>query len=126
MTRFFRLKIYMSIRSPFYKNRGLRILQALIFLLAVFYVQEANSEPAAANHNYVANLDSMKFHIRSCQFGQIMARKRRVYFQTKNMALAAGMSPCAWCQPRYWTEVKAEILKLKDEQRTETGTTSCN
>lgn len=74
------------------------------------------AEPGKENENqylhkkYVGNVDSMKFHRQSCQFARIMARARRIDFEFRKQAVMAGMKPCNWCLPQWWTNVQAELL----------------
>lgn len=64
------------------------------------------------NYKYRGNLFSMKFHRMNCEYGKIMARAKRVQFHFRKDAISAGMSPCNWCLPRYWTSVRGKIIHL--------------
>ena len=67
-----------------------------------------NDEPTT--WNYIGNIESMKFHRESCEFARIMAASRRVGFQFRQQAIDAGMKPCNWCQPQWWTRVEGRII----------------
>ena len=66
------------------------------------------------NYNYRGNIESRKFHKLNCLFATVMAKSRRVAFQSQQQAIEAGMSPCNWCLPPYWTSVRGKILLEKN------------
>lgn len=55
-----------------------------------------NTKKAVAR-NYIGNKDSKKFHRTTCS--SLPAEKNRVYFATRNEAIAAGYTPCKICNP---------------------------
>lgn len=59
---------------------------------------------------YIGNVDSMKFHLSTCEYAKSMARKRRVAFATYSKAKEAGMSACNWCFPRWEMRVEGQII----------------
>ena len=63
------------------------------------------------NEEYIGNIDSMKFHLPSCEFAQIMAKRRRVFFQSREKAKLLGLSPCNWCMPSWTLSVEARLLE---------------
>mgnify|MGYP003480620713 FL=1 len=56
------------------------------------------SDAQATDHlTYIGNVNSKKFHLSTCN--TLPAEKNRVYFQTREEAIAAGYSPCGNCNP---------------------------
>jgi hypothetical protein len=72
--------------------------------------RRAKERSVQASWSYVGNKESFKFHLCDCEFARIMARCRRVGFSSRSQALEAGMKPCNWCQPQWWTRVEARII----------------
>ncbi len=64
-------------------RRGLISLTSLQEMGAQFPFIEAQNK---SNQDYIGNIDSMKFHLPSCEFAQIMAKRRRVFFQSAEKA----------------------------------------
>lgn len=86
-------------------------------------IQNSETEASRAkkiNEEYIGNIDSMKFHLPSCEFAKIMAKRRRVFFQSREKAKLLGMSPCNWCMPSWTLSVEARLLeKTPDSDRVE-------
>lgn len=47
--------------------------------------------------NYIGNKRSLKFHLPSCRYQP--AQKNRIYFSTREQAIAEGFVPCKVCKP---------------------------
>lgn len=60
---------------------------------------EAPPSPAAAQGAYTASTKSDKFHLPHCSSASRISEDNRVWFQTRDEAIAAGYSPCGKCQP---------------------------
>ncbi len=63
--------------------------------------------------NYIGNKTSFKFHRPQCDFACAMWTSRRQFFSSKRDALKAGMRPCRWCFPVYWTKVSGQLIKAE-------------
>lgn len=64
---------------------------------AVLLAAAAPSVSAAA---YIGNVNSQIFHYENCRFGGKRIKEvNRVYFDTRDEALAAGYRPCQVCKP---------------------------
>lgn len=48
---------------------------------------------------YVGNSASYKFHAEGCRAEQKIRSDHRVYFETREEAVAAGYTPCGICRP---------------------------
>lgn len=59
----------------------------------------APSAPAQAQGAYEASSRSDKFHLPSCSSASRISEDNRVWFQTRDEAIAAGYSPCGKCDP---------------------------
>lgn len=59
----------------------------------------APSAPAQAQGAYEASSRSDKFHLPSCSSASRISEDNRLWFQTRDEAIAAGYSPCGKCQP---------------------------
>jgi hypothetical protein len=51
----------------------------------------------AAGGSYIGNKRSLKLHLPTCKY--LPAEKNRVYFKTREQALAEGYMPCKVCKP---------------------------
>lgn len=60
---------------------------------------EAPPSPAAAQGAYTASTKSDKFHLPHCSSASRISDDNRVWFQTRDEAIAAGYSPCGKCDP---------------------------
>lgn len=49
--------------------------------------------------NYVASMESDKYHKLSCRFSKKILEENRIYFPTKDAAASAGYVPCGTCKP---------------------------
>lgn len=50
-------------------------------------------------YRYVASRKSDKFHKLQCSYAANINKENRVYFETRNDAIAAGKDPCSRCKP---------------------------
>lgn len=57
------------------------------------------SAPAQAHGAYTASSRSDKFHLPSCPSAARISDDNRVWFSTRDGAVAAGYSPCGRCKP---------------------------
>ncbi len=55
-------------------------------------------EPEPA-HNYVASVNSDKYHVPSCDYAKNIAEKNRVWYTTEADAKRDGKAPCSRCRP---------------------------
>jgi hypothetical protein len=58
---------------------------------------EMGTTPEPSAHNYAGNVETHKFHQRSCRY--FTCRNCTAYFATREEALEAGFRPCAICDP---------------------------
>lgn len=81
--------------------------------------EELCESKSISNNNdfppYVGNSSSMKFHQRNCEFARVMAASRQVPFQNRQQAIEAGMKPCNWCMPTWWTQVQGRLILPIDQ-----------
>lgn len=82
-----------------------------------------NLSPAVANetfgsvsatYKYEGNLISRKFHQPNCPYSLVMARFRKIKFDTKKQALAEGYKPCRFCLAASTRTVQAKLLSQTD------------
>ncbi|MDP3508311.1 MAG: hypothetical protein Q8T09_10000 [Candidatus Melainabacteria bacterium] len=66
---------------------------------------------ASATYKYEGNLISRKFHQPNCPYSLVMARFRKIKFDTKKQALAEGYKPCRFCLAAATRTVQAKLLK---------------
>ena len=66
---------------------------------------------ASATYKYEGNLISRKFHQPNCPYSLVMARFRKIKFNTKQQALAEGYKPCRFCLAAATRTVQAKLLK---------------
>jgi hypothetical protein len=59
----------------------------------------ATSTPASSSAAYVGNSNTHKFHLASCRYVSKMNDANKVYFNTRDEAIAAGYTPCKVCSP---------------------------
>ena len=57
------------------------------------------SAPAQVQGEYTASSRSDKFHLASCPSAVRISDDNRVWFSTRDEAVAAGYSPCGRCKP---------------------------
>jgi micrococcal nuclease len=55
--------------------------------------------PNGKERYYVGNKRSRKFHIPSCQYGQMISPRNRVIFKSREEAIKSGYVPCRFCNP---------------------------
>ena len=55
-------------------------------------------EPGPEVTEYIGNVNSKKFHLPTC--GSLPAEHNRIYFASRDTALASGYSPCGSCKPK--------------------------
>lgn len=53
----------------------------------------------AREYRYVASRKSDKFHTLQCSYAANINKENRIYFETRNDAIAAGKDPCSRCKP---------------------------
>lgn len=67
------------------------IALALLLTLAI---------PASASAAYIGNINSAIFHYEDCRLGgSRIKEENRVYFDTREEAIADGYRPCKVCKP---------------------------
>ena len=54
---------------------------------------------ARAGEGYVASALSTRFHVASCVYAGKISAENRVYYASREEALAAGKKPCLYCCP---------------------------
>ena len=54
---------------------------------------------ASSSASYVGNSNTHKFHLAGCRYVSKMKDSNKVYFNTRNEAIAAGYTPCKVCKP---------------------------
>ena len=59
--------------------------------------KSGTSEGAVATSGYIGNKRSLKFHLPTCRW--LPAEKNRIYFKTREEAIAEGFVPCKVCRP---------------------------
>ena len=59
-----------------------------------YSIQEPTEEK-----NYIASVNSDKYHILSCKYAERISGDNRIYYETKAEAIEDGKSPCLVCQP---------------------------
>ncbi|MBP6745537.1 hypothetical protein KA344_09885 [bacterium] len=69
---------------------------------------------ASATYKYEGNLISRKFHQPNCPYSLVMARFRKIKFDTKRQALAQGYKPCRFCLAASTRTVQAKLLSQTD------------
>ncbi|MBP9093212.1 hypothetical protein KBI23_19480 [bacterium] len=68
----------------------------------------------SATYKYEGNLNSRKFHQPNCPYSLVMARFRKIKFNTKKQALAQGYKPCRFCLAAATRTVQAKLLSQTD------------
>lgn len=54
----------------------------------------------AAEAAYIGNINSQIFHYENCRFGGKRIKEvNRIYFDTRDEAIASGYRPCQVCKP---------------------------
>jgi methylphosphotriester-DNA--protein-cysteine methyltransferase len=54
---------------------------------------------SSASAAYVGNSNTHKFHLASCRYVSKMSEDHKVYFNTRDEAIAQGYVPCKVCNP---------------------------
>lgn len=78
--------------------------------LAAFFTTYSNSnmDPSSPSsvyaivpqeRNYVASVNSDKYHRMTCNYADFILEENRVYFETEAEAVEAGKTPCSVCKP---------------------------
>ena len=57
----------------------------------------AETPDPGGHGNYIGNVHSYKFHRPGCKF--LPDEENRIYFDTREEAIAAGYEPCKYCNP---------------------------
>lgn len=63
------------------------------------HIQALSSEVNASNAAYMGNSRVKVFHRLGCKFHRKALRKNRVYFASREEAIAGGYRPCRTCKP---------------------------
>lgn len=71
---------------------------------------DAATSAESTEEGFVGNNFSLKFHCLNCPYAEVMWKKRRVRFKTREEAVTAKMAPCRYCLPTAWTSVRGAIL----------------
>jgi len=59
----------------------------------------SNVQSSAGSGAYVGNANTRVFHYSSCSYVNRMKEGNKVYFSTRDEAIAAGYRPCKVCNP---------------------------
>ncbi len=91
---------------------SVHLLLSLVLATGLFFLSaplRANATTATSlpvsvsdtveERNYVASVNSDKFHIPSCRHAANISDENRVYYSTRSDARADGKSPCSVCDP---------------------------
>ena len=92
---------------------AVHILLSLVLAAVLFFLsaplradRSASDDPSPASvsdtveeRNYVASVNSDKFHIPSCRHAANISDENRVYYSTRSKARSDGKSPCSVCDP---------------------------
>lgn len=93
---------------------AVHILLSLVLAAVLFFLSaplRADSTTAAKDsslvsvsdtvkeRNYVASVNSDKFHVPSCRYADNISDENRVYYDSRGDALSDGKSPCSSCSP---------------------------
>ena len=70
------------------------------------------NQSCAATYKYEGNLISRKFHQPNCPYSLVMARSRKIKFDTKKQALAEGYRPCRFCLAATTRTVRAKLINV--------------
>ena len=70
----------------------------------IFYTEQAAPTQSTQSSGqfdapYIGNQNSRKFHHADCQFAQAMSEENKVFFGSRQDAVAQGYVPCKWCEP---------------------------
>ena len=60
---------------------------------------EPNNPSTMAQYNFIASKSQLVFHKLDCPLVKNILAKNRIYFKTKEEAIAAGKKPCTRCKP---------------------------
>lgn len=58
-----------------------------------------NASTTSTNTTYIGNSNTHKFHLASCRYVSKMSEDHKVYFNTRDEAIAQGYVPCKVCNP---------------------------
>ena len=93
---------------------AVHLLLSLALVIGLFFLSaplRADSTTAAKDsslvsvsdtvkeRNYVASVNSDKFHVPSCRYADNISDENRVYYDSRGDALSDGKSPCSSCSP---------------------------
>lgn len=94
-------------------KRGRNVLSLAIFLAIIALVLAgpswAQTEPETT-YKYEGNIESRKFHQKSCPYARVMAPFRKTKIETFDQAVAQGFSACRFCLAPYELSVEARII----------------
>lgn len=102
--------------TPIQRRIGfaVHLLLSLALVIGLFFLSaplRADSTTAAKDsslvsvsdtvkeRNYVASVNSDKFHVPSCRYADNISDENRVYYDSRGDALSDGKSPCSSCSP---------------------------
>lgn len=70
------------------------------FALCAAAVMIAAAAPTVSAAAYIGNVNSQIFHYENCRFGGKRIKEvNRIYFDTRDEAIASGYRPCQVCKP---------------------------
>ncbi len=62
-------------------------------------ITEPNTPALSGEYNYIASKSQLIFHKLDCPAAKSILVKNRVYYKTREEAIAAGKKPCSICKP---------------------------
>lgn len=101
-------------RQALVRQRNLAIALCAVLLVAVLFLAlrpvpaavsdatpaaGAQQETVVTERNYVASVNSNKYHRLTCDYAQNILEENRVYYETAADAEDAGKQPCSVCRP---------------------------
>ncbi|CAN5365014.1 hypothetical protein BH11CYA1_BH11CYA1_19120 [soil metagenome] len=103
------------------RNGEVSTLLLLLSLLAAFVnaapgcaqgIMIGGSSNYSTTYKYEGNLISRKFHQPNCPYSLVMARSRKIKFDTKKQALAEGYRACRFCLAGTTRTVRAKLINI--------------
>lgn len=95
-------KLLQQLQTKDDETKDPAVIDSAVFSLAVNSVADCwhtvlSAQPSAISGQYIGNKNSHKFHLPTCR--HLPDEKNRIYFKSKDEALAAGYTPCKVCNP---------------------------
>ena len=59
----------------------------------------STSQHSTGSGNYIGNSNTGKFHLASCRYVSKMNDENKVFFNSRESAIASGYQPCKVCNP---------------------------